>query len=110
MAMINNRTCPHCHKKVSIINCLFYVIRGVGFSIQCNHCGNGIIPEKEPIPFHFAFISGFLAIVVPMQISLYVFHNNFLDSLVYGIFALSLDIIILIILTITTIKFKKLFY
>ena len=101
------RECPYCHKKVSVLKCTFFLLRGTAYSIRCNHCGNSISPSKEPIPFNACVVAGFLSIFLPMQFCLYYLHMGFLDSLMCALPIFLLLLAAVIILTLCRIKFKR---
>ena len=80
---MKNRECPHCHKKVSIRNCIKYILRGTNYSTTCNHCGRKLWLIKEPIPFMYCVFAGFLMMYLPMQYFLYYCEMDFLHSMLY---------------------------
>lgn len=93
---MKNRECPYCHKKISLRQCLIYLLRGTDHDTVCNHCGRRVKLAREPKPgFAYSFLIGLMSIYLPMQISLYVFHTTFVNALLYSLpfFIVSLAII-----------------
>lgn len=82
---MKNRECPYCHKKVSLKNCIKYVIRGTNYPTVCNHCGQQLWLRKEPLPFIYCVFAGFLMMYLPMQYFLYYCKMNFINSVLYCI-------------------------
>lgn len=68
---MKNRECPYCHKKVSLRKCIKYIIKGTKYSTTCNHCGQQLWLEKEPLPFMYCVSAGFFIMYLPMQFFLY---------------------------------------
>ena len=64
---MKNRECPYCHKKVSLRKCIKYIIKGTKYSTTCNHCGQQLWLEKEPLPFLYCVSAGFFIMYLPMQ-------------------------------------------
>ena len=64
---MKNRECPYCHKKVSLRKCIKYIIKGTKYSTTCNHCGQQLWLEKEPLPFMYCVSAGFFIMYLPMQ-------------------------------------------
>lgn len=64
---MKNRECPYCHKKVSLRKCIKYIIKGTKYSTTCNHCGQQLWLEKEPLPFMYSVSAGFFIMYLPMQ-------------------------------------------
>lgn len=64
---MKNRECPYCHKKVSLRKCIKYIIKGTKYSTTCNHCGQQLWLEKEPLPFMYCVSTGFFIMYLPMQ-------------------------------------------
>ena len=80
---MKNRECPYCHKKVSLRKCIKYIIRGTKYSTTCNHCGQQLWLEKEPLPFMYCVSAGFFIMYLPMQFFLYYRNLGFIDSVLY---------------------------
>ena len=104
---MKTRECPYCHEKVSIRNCLKYIIRGTKYPTTCNHCGHEIWLEKEPLPFMHCVLAGFLIIYVPLQFCIYFLHMDFISSVIYCMPLAVIAEITSIILTMKRIYFKK---
>lgn len=77
---MKNRECPYCHKKVSLRKCIKYIIKGTKYSTTCNHCGQQLWLEKEPLPFMYCVSAGFFIMYLPMQFFLYYCNLGFIDS------------------------------
>lgn len=80
---MENRECPYCHKKVSLRKCIKYIIKGTKYSTTCNHCGQQLWLEKEPLPFMYCVSAGFFMMYLPMQFFLYYCNLDFIDSVLY---------------------------
>lgn len=80
---MKNRECPYCHKKVSLRKCIKYIIKGTKYSTTCNHCGQQLWLEKEPLPFMYCVSVGFFIMYLPMQFFLYYCNLGFIDSVLY---------------------------
>ena len=104
---MKTRECPYCHKKVSISNCFKYIIRGTKYSTTCNHCEHEIWLEKEPLPFTYCVVVGFLIIYIPLQFCIYYLHMDFISSVIYCMPLAVIAEIASIILTLKRIYFKK---
>lgn len=107
MKEMKTRECPYCHKKVAIKNCLKYIVRGTKYSTTCNHCGNEIWLEKEPLPFLYCVSAGFLIAYIPMQFCIHYWQMDFISSLIYCLPLVVFAEIASIILTMKRIYFKK---
>ena len=104
---MKNRECPHCHKKVSIRNCIKYILRGTNYSTTCNHCGRKLWLVKEPIPFMYCVFAGFLMMYLPMQYFLYYCEMDFLHSMLYCLPLAFITEVVCSILILCIIYFKK---
>ena len=76
---MKNRECPYCHKKVSLRKCIKYIIKGTKYSTTCNHCGQQLWLEKEPLPFMYCVYTGFFIMYLSMQFFLYYCNLGFID-------------------------------
>lgn len=103
---MKSRECPYCHHTISIKRCLKYLLLGTNHATQCNHCNRSVKLEKEPIPFHYCVIAGFISMVAPMELFLYVGKLSFGRSLLYSLPFVLICILIIAILTLRRIYFK----
>lgn len=101
------RECPYCHKRISVLKCSYYFLRGTDYSIHCNHCHKEVWLAKEPIPFMYCVCVGFILAVIPMNFFLYYMKFDFLKSAIccLPIFAIAAFVIMIVILR--KIKFAK---
>jgi len=73
-----NFQCPHCCVKLPFI----YVVKIKNdHEFDCPHCGGTIVPEKTK-SFLWGYVLGFLAFVVPAQITLYLYDDIVLTFVV----------------------------
>lgn len=101
------RECPYCHKKVSLRNCLKYILRGTGYPTTCNHCGRELWLAKEPMPFNYCVIAGFLLMYIPIQFCIYYCHMDLVTAVSYCWPIAVIAELVSIILTLRRIYFKK---
>lgn len=102
---MESRTCPHCHHKLSLRECSIYLYKDAKHSIQCGNCKREIRPIKDPIRFEYCVSLGFLCTYIPAMISIHIFHTDFITAALWAIPFVSILVII-----ITIIIFKKLFF
>ncbi len=101
------RECPHCHRQVSLQVCSKYLLRGTNYTVRCNHCNTELALVKEPIPFNYCVMAGFLSGVIPAQYCLYILKMGLIQSMTYAIMLGLIAEIVCIMLTFKKIKFKR---
>ena len=104
---MKNRECPYCHETVSLKRCLKYLLKGTDYDTVCDHCGRSIKLAKEPFPFKYGFLIGFLSMVLPMNLFLYIYHLPFLQSLLYTLPFVIGCIVVIAVITLCRIIFSK---
>lgn len=87
----NMPRCPHCKHEISFKQCSYYFLFDSTHSIKCKHCSRTIKPTKDPVNVNYCICAGFLAMVLPIDICLYIFHTSFIE----GVFAGTICFIIL---------------
>ncbi len=100
------RECPHCHQKVSINVCSEYFLHGTAYEVHCNHCNTGLMLIKEPIPFKWCPLAGFLCVVIPAEYFLYIKNLGLIESLSYAAIFGMFGLLVCMILTLNRIYFK----
>lgn len=100
------RECPYCHEIISLRRCLKYMYRGTNYTTVCNHCNRSVKLEKEPVPFIYCVVAGFLSIYLPMQVFLYVCKMSFVQSLIYSLPFIVACISVIIFLTFRRMRFS----
>lgn len=98
--------CPNCHRKVSLRLCMNYLLHGTSYRIRCNHCNAELSLLREPIPFKWCPLIGFLSTVVPAEFMLFYLNLSLLKSLIYSALIGSIVIMLMSIYTIRKIKFR----
>lgn len=92
------RECPHCHRLVSIGTCSTYLLRGTAYTIHCDHCNTELALVKEPVPFKWCPLMGFLSGVIPAEYFLYIKNLGLARSLsyaaVFGVFGLAIIVVL----------------
>ncbi len=101
-----SRICPHCRHKLSFRACLVYLIKNHEHSIICDNCHRIIAPEKDAVSFKLGINLGFFAIVIPAMIALYVFHTDFLTSVIAGLLFAFITFLIVSVITLGHLHFK----
>ena len=104
---MNNRECPYCHHTISLKRCVKYWFRGTNYPTTCDHCNRSVKLEKEPFPFLYSVFAGLLSIYIPMNIYLYYYKLPFLQSLYYSLPFVIGCIIVISIITLNRLFFKK---
>lgn len=100
------RECPHCHQMVSINVCSEYFLHGSLYVVHCNHCNTRLTLTKEPIPFKWCPIAGFLCGLIPAEYFLLIRKLGLTESLSYAALIGILGIIVCMIFTLNKIYFK----
>lgn len=100
------RECPHCHRKVSINVCSEYFLHGTAYEVNCNHCNTRLTLTKEPIPFKWCPLAGFLCGIIPAEYFFFIRNLDLIQSLSYSAFIGALGILVCMILTLNKIYFK----
>ncbi len=100
------RECPHCHRKISIKNCSTYLLRGTATTIHCDHCNTELALIKEPIPFKWCPLIGFLSTFIPAEYFLFIKNLSFAKSMSYAAMIGVVAIIIIGVLTFRRSYFK----
>lgn len=101
------RECPHCHRLVSIKVCSKYLLRGTAFTVYCNHCNTELALTKEPIPFKWCLLAGFLSTMVPAEFFLYVLKLGLVKSLLCAALIGIIVIGVISLLILGRIRFKR---
>ncbi len=105
MTIMKTRECPYCGKIISLKNCLKYLFKGTSYPTTCNHCHRKVELVKEPLPFKYCVIAGFLSIYLPMNFFLYISKLSFLEALLY-----TLPFFILCVGVIAFLTFRNMFF
>lgn len=100
------RECPHCHRQVSIKVCSRYLLRGTAYTVYCNHCNTELALVREPVPFQWCTLAGFLSTVVPAEYFLYVQKLGLARSLSYAALIGILGVCIVSVLVFKGIRFR----
>lgn len=100
------RECPYCHRQVALKTCSKFLLRGTAYHIHCNHCNAELALIKEPIPFKWCPLIGFLSTVIPAIYFLFILRLGFDKSMLYAAMTGLLAIITISILTFQRSYFK----
>ncbi len=101
------RECPYCHRLVSIKVCSKYLLRGTVYTVYCNHCNTELALTKEPIPFKWCLLAGFLSTMVPAEFFLYVLKLGLVKSLLCAALIGIIVIGVISLLILGRIRFKR---
>ena len=101
------RECPHCRRQVSVEVCSKYFLRGTAYTVRCNHCDTELALIREPVPFKWCPLAGFLSVVIPGEYFLFVRHICLIKSLTYAALFGILTIGVIAFYTIKRIYFKR---
>lgn len=102
---ISNAKCPTCGQHVSFRIVSKYFWHGTNYYTCCNHCGQKIHPEKEPVSTFVCFSFGGLSVLLPMYMYWYLIAWDFLPALLCALPFTVITIATSCILVMRNIKF-----
>ena len=85
---------------------LYIFLRGTAYHIRCNHCNAELALIKEPVPFKWCPLVGYMSTVIPAVYFLFVRKLGFVESMLYAAIIGLLAVVTIAILTIERCYFK----
>ena len=74
--------------------------------MRCNHCNTELALVKEPLPFNYCVMAGFLSGVIPAQYCLYILKTGFIKGMLCGALSGLMCLAVISILVFKNIRYK----